>query len=500
MTIYILLFILSKLISWVGLAKIFQKAGIPSWKAFVPFLNWAEWLKLIGKPKWWILLLFIPIVNVFYGAYMLIGLAKSFKHYSFGHHAAAVLGYFFYLPFLGFSKSEKYYGPDGLRPGEFHPEYSTTRSWADSIIFAIVAAHLIRMFFIEAYKIPTSSMEPTLQIGDFMFVSKMHYGSRVPMTPLSLPLIHHSIPRTQKRAYSEAIKLPYFRFPALQKIKRNDIAVFNVPFEHNMQSEMVKRYYRGIDYKSRPVDKREHYIKRVIGLPGDQLEIKDNQVYINGSIGKNPELVQFNYQVVTTKPLTKTEWRQEGVRAYNNYFNGSQNPTLIGKNTYNLATTPKIAEELKAKKFVKEITLIRLSSEIPSHIADFPKDANKKGWTIENYGAISIPQKGMTIELTKENAWIYKEAIEVHEGNQLELIQGKFFINGEETNKYTFKMDYYWLMGDNRHNSLDSRAWGFVPEDHIVGKPLFIFFSSQGGQDNPGIRWNRILKKAQDMN
>ena len=235
---YIIVFILITLLTWVGLAQIFKKANVEPWKAFVPILNWSEWLKLIGKPQWWIILLFIPLVNIFYYAYMLLGLSKAFKHYGFWHHAAAVLFPFIYLPYLGFSKEEKYFGVDGLRPGEHMPETGAVRSWVDSLIFAIIAAHLIRMFLIEAYKIPTSSMEPTLQIGDYMFVSKAHYGSRIPITPLALPLMHHTIPFTQSRAYSELIQLDYHRLPALQKIKRNDIVVFNVPFEYNMKSPL----------------------------------------------------------------------------------------------------------------------------------------------------------------------------------------------------------------------------------------------------------------------
>ena len=500
--IYIILFIIITLLTWLGLAKIFEKAGVEPWKAFVPFLNWSEWLKLIGKPQWWIALLFIPIVNVFYYAYMLIGLSKAFKHYGFWHHAAAVLFPFAYTPYLGFSKDEKYFGPDGLRPGEHLPEVSAFRGWVDSLIFAIIAAHLIRMFLIEAYKIPTSSMEPTLQIGDYMFVSKLHYGSRIPMTPLSLPLIHHTIPFTKARAYTELVKLPYKRLPAFQKVKRNDIVVFNVPFEYNMQSEMSQRYYPQIKYKSRPVDKREHYIKRVVGMPGDQLQIIDNQLMINDAKAENPELIQFHYLAKLNGNVTYPEWRDMGLRAYINYFNGSKNPAPVGSNIVQLDATPKMVENLKDSPKIDTIVAVDYTNAKRKFFAEYPADASVKGWTVQDYGPIVIPAKGMTIQLNKDNYELYKEPIAIYEGNndfQLNS-DGSFTINGETTNEYTFKFDYYWLMGDNRHSSLDSRSWGFVPEDHIVGKPLFIFFSSQGGQGNEGIRWNRIFKKAQDMN
>ena len=498
---YLIIFLLITLLTWVGLSKIFDKAGVEPWKAFVPILNWSEWLKLIGKPQWWILLLFIPIVNIFYYAYMLIGLSKSFKHYGFWHHAAAVLFPFIYLPYLGFSREEKYFGVDGLRPGEHLPETGTARSWVDSIIFAIVAAHLIRMFLIEAYKIPTSSMEPTLQIGDYMFVSKMHYGSRIPITPLSLPLIHHTIPMTKWRAYSELIKLDYIRLPGFQKIKRNDIAVFNVPFENNMKSEMSLRYYPELNYDSRPVDKREHYIKRIVGMPGDSLEVRNNQLFINGAEAENPENLQFHYVARLNENPTMEQWREMGVRAYNNYFNGSTNPSPVGTNAVQIDTQPETFESLKNEPVIDTIVAADYTNSRTKFFAEFPGSGKEKGWTIQDYGPIQIPKKGETITLTPENIDIYDEVISVHEGNELTINEeGTFIINGEQTNQYTFQLNYYWMMGDNRHSSLDSRSWGFVPEDHIVGKPLFIFFSSQGGEGNTGIRWNRMFKKAQDMN
>ncbi len=484
----------------VGLYKIFEKAGVAGWKAFVPILNASEWLKLIGKPQWWIILLFIPIVNLFYMSYMLIGLSKSFKHYDFGHHFAAVALFFLYLPYLGFSKDEKYYGVDGLRPGERHPVKTASRGWIDSIVFAILAAHLIRTFLIEAYKIPTSSMEPTLQIGDFMFVSKLNYGPRLPNTPLSIPLVHHTLPKTKSRAYSELIKWDYFRFPGFEKVKRNDIIVFNVPFEYNMQSDLAKRYYRGIKYKGRPVDKREHYIKRVVGVAGDSLQIINNQLYINGEVARNPELIQFNYHGVLKSPIPREELRDYGVRAYTNYFNGSQNPELQGNQFY-MNARPSSAEKLSKDPRVDRIQITDLEHNQSKPYAFYPEHNEERGWTVVNYGPIWIPKKGETITITPENYDLYWEPIAIHEHNDLSMnANGIIVLNGEENNQYTFQMDYYWLMGDNRHASLDSRDWGFVPEDHVVGKPLFIFWSGQSGPGNVGFRPNRIFKKAQDMN
>ncbi len=496
----LILFILGIILSSIGLFKIFEKANVPGWKAFVPFLNWSEWLKIIGKPQWWIVLLFIPIVNVFYMAYMLIGLAKAFKHYDLGSHAAAVLAPYIYLPYLGFSKNEKYYGPDGLRPGERHPEKTAMRGWIDSIVFAVIAAHLIRTFLIEAYKIPTSSMEPTLQIGDYMFVSKLNYGPRLPNTPLSLPLVHHTIPGTSSRAYTDLVQWDYYRFPGFQKVKRNDIIVFNVPFEYNMQSSLAKRYYPNIKYKSRPVDKREHYIKRVVGMPGDKLQIKDNQLYINDAAAQNPELMQFSYHGKFKRAIPREDLRNYGIRAYTNYFNGSQNPEIYGDQFY-VNATPKAIEQLKKDARIENVALNDLEQNKSKPYAYYPVGNEKRGWTVVNYGPIIIPAKGLTLTITPENFDLYREPIAVHESNELELTKdGQIKINGEITDKYTFKMDYYWLMGDNRHASLDSRDWGFVPESHVVGKPLFIFWSSQPGPGNIGLRTKRIFKKAQDMN
>ncbi|MBX2845094.1 MAG: signal peptidase I [Saprospiraceae bacterium] len=498
----LIILIVLKLIALVGLYKIFEKENIPGWKAFVPVLNVLEWLKLIGKPSWWLAMLFIPLVNVFYLASMLTNLSNCFKRYSFFNHAAAVLTPFIYLPFLGFSKEEKYYGVNGLREGEKMPKKGAVREWVDALVFAVAAAHLIRVFFIEAYKIPTSSMEPSLQIGDIMFVSKAHYGSRVPNTPLGLPFMHHTIPFSKgKRAYSEAIKWDYTRLPGLQKVKRNDVVVFNIPFEHDMQSGWGKEYGGGVKYASRPVDKKEHYIKRAVGIPGDSIEIRSNQLYVNGQPADNPDLLQFTYRYESnTTPQNLDDY---GSRAYINHRMGGQNPDVRAKV---MDVPAKNKALMESHPDVSALTV----TEHPIDPRYFPYGmVVKKGWSISDYGPLWIPKKGTTIQLPSasnitqelvDNFNIYRECIEVYEGNQVEVNGNNISINGEVVDSYTFKMDYYWMMGDNRHRSLDSRAWGFVPEDHIVGKPLFIFFSSEGGPGNPGIKWKRFFKGAQDMN
>ncbi len=482
---------------------IFKKAGKETWKAFIPFYREYTILEIIKKPKWWMIMLFIPIVGLFYWVSLMIDLAKCFRKYRFWQAAASVVTPFIYMPYLGHS-DERFIGPDLLEDEKPYKK-SVGREWADALIFAIVAAHLIRVFLIEAYKIPTSSMEGTLQIGDYMFVSKLHYGSRVPNTPLALPFMHHTIPFTKSRAYSEAIKLSYKRLPGFQKIKRNDIVVFNIPFEHDMQSPMSKAYNRGIKYASRPVDKREHYIKRAVGVPGDKIEVKDKQLYVNGEAALNPEKMQHAYQVSSgNTQISDKTLRKHGVRVFAHTKFSSINPNRGGAGLMGVRMTDKTAEKLNDLSFVQQV------QPLEKPVASFPENAGDLGWTGDNYGPVQIPAKGETIQLNSDNINIYKTAIEVYEGNDLEINENEIKINGAVVDGYTFKMDYFWLMGDNRDNSLDSREWGFVPEDHVVGKPLFVFFSSEGGKTvqlangwkvkNEGIKWNRLFKKAQDMN
>lgn len=478
----------------------FEKAGRHGWETLIPFYNLWVFLQIIKKPKWWYALLLFPFINVFVYMLMLVEMAKCFNKFGLGEQFLAVVVPFVYMPYLGFSPNEKFVDPDN-RP---EIKKGVVREWVDAIIFAVVAATIIRTFLLEAYTIPTSSMEKSMLVGDYLFVSKITYGPKVPNTPISFPFVHHTLPfTTSAKSYVEWISLPYYRFPGLGKVERNDAVVFNYPegdtvstaFQSNQSYySLVRNYGRNrvwTDKRNfgeivvRPVDKRENYVKRCVGLPGDTLQIIDRQVYIDGEKAVNPEKLQYQYVVQTdgsrinARVLDKldiTEGRQTSVP---------------GQFVYVL--TNEAVSELQKLPIVKSIEVINepmgeYSPEI------FPHDPNFK-WNRDNFGPIYIPKKGVPIQITTENIPLYHRLIETYEGNKIEVTDENVIINGKVVAEYTPKMDYYWMMGDNRHNSADARFWGFVPEDHIVGTPEFIWLSldeNKGWLDGK-IRWNRLF-------
>lgn len=344
---------------------------------------------------------------------------------------------------------------------------SKTREWIDAIVFAVIAATLIRTFLIEAFTIPTPSMEKSLLVGDFLFVSKINYGARTPITPLAFPFAHQEMPIIGGKAYSEWIKLPYYRLPGFSKIKNDDIVVFNYPMEDD-----------------RPIDKQTHYIKRCIGIPGDTLSIKNQMVFINGKAAKMPEEGMFIYEITTDgSSLNAMTLSKMGINEGGPGFMPGQ---------YRYFLTDEMAEKIKSFANVKSVTRIAQPEGLYEDFI-FPHDP-KLQWNLDNYGPVYIPKKGSTVKLDSMNIAIYRRAITKYENNELKEENGKFFINGKETDEYTFKQDYFWMMGDNRHNSADSRFWGFVPEDHIVGKAVFIWMSwDKNGSFLNKIRWKRLF-------
>jgi signal peptidase I len=330
------------------------------------------------------------------------------------------------------------------------PQKSSMRETLDAVVFAVIAATIIRWLFLEAFTIPTPSMEKSLLVGDFLFVSKIHYGARTPKTPLQIPLTHQHIWGTQLPSYSKLVQLPQFRLPGISKVKRNDVVVFNYPveFEH-------------------PVDLKTHYIKRCVGMPGDVLEIKDMQVYVNGEIGYNPPEMEFRYYVQTKEKINPRVFKQ---------FDISEAETRTVPGGYILSALPETADKLKALPFVQNVVVDKWP-EGQANPRIFP-NANVFQWNEDFYGPISIPGKGSTIPVNERNLTTYEKLIIHFEGHDNVVIENdKLWIDGQEVKEYTFKQNYYFMMGDNRHNSEDSRFWGFVPEDHVVGKALFIWLS-----------------------
>lgn len=354
---------------------------------------------------------------------------------------------------------------------------STAREWVDAIIFAVIAATIIRLFFIEAYTIPTSSMEKSLLIGDFLFVSKVSYGARTPNTPLAFPFAHHTIPLINTKAYLEWIKLPYYRLPGFGKIKNNDVVVFNYPMEG-----------------FRPVDKRENYIKRCVAIPGDVLEVKKSILYINGEEAYQPEKMQQSYDVKTNG----TGFNQLVLRKYDITEGGRTS----NQGDFNLTMTKEAMGHIKELSNVQKVEPIIADSGtyaeyiFPNSDSELESNQKKKFyWNVDNFGPITIPKKGETVQLTADNLPIYERIIDFYENNDLKIEENRIYINGVESDSYTFQMDYYFMMGDNRHNSADSRFWGFVPEDHIVGKAVFIWLSidKNATKFSERIRWNRMF-------
>ena len=375
-----------------------------------------------------------------------------------------------------------------------------SKEWFDAIIFAVIAATVIRVFFIEAYTIPTGSMEKSLLIGDFLFVSKVNYGARIPMTPVAFPFAHHTMPITGTKAYWDGVQWKYRRLPGMQEIKRNDVVVFNFPDGDTVALEAQDRDYyemvRSVGREaiasqytivSRPVDKRENYIKRCIGISGDVLSMSNGLVSVNGK----PEPMKITGQIDYTVKFKTTD---VNFQVFENMgFIIERDIMAISQDSYNFVGTPEQMEEVKKLDFVVSVTT-RTAAPGAQEPSVFPQDPNRK-WNADNWGPIQIPKKGWTVKLDSASMPLYKRAIEVYEGNKVEKVAGGWLINGQKADSYTFKMDYFWMMGDNRHNSLDSRYWGFVPEDHVVGKALFIWMSyDTNGSFFSKIRWSRLFR------
>lgn len=541
MSLLIFLLVLYVLIG-VTLMPLFERAGRPGWKALVPGLRAIEWCKMIGRKPQFALWLLFPIVNIFIYAGMVIDMVRSFGKHQFWQAALAVI--YAPIPFflIGRDKNAQYEGPILDRERNYHREYaealekkdrlaqqrlekeyaylrkSQAREWTEAIVFAVFAAAFIRMFLIEAYVIPTSSMEGSLKVGDFLFVSKAHYGIRTPMTIVQFPLLHNRFPEDNSgpggrargifrllqlfgikgESYLKKPSLPYFRLPGFENVERNKPTVFNWPVgdsvvilpDRSLDVYQLRRQMNGIippgtKVITRPVDKKDHYIKRCVAIAGDSVQIKNGQLYVNGQAAANPTHMQFCYRISPAVNQKKLEEFNVSV------LDAGRNAAAQGYFMLDDAQVNKIR--------ALGCTVDRVPQDrFPGYV--FPNDPTRYGtWTVDDYGPIYIPKKGVTTPLNADNIAFYRRVIKNYEGNTLEEKNGKIYINGQEANSYTFQQDYYWMMGDNRHNSEDSRIWGYVPADHIVGKPLFIWFSTKQGSVANGINWDRIFKSANEM-
>lgn len=518
-----------------ALYKLFPKAGKKAGNALIPLYNMMEVADLVGRKKSYALLLLIPYFNVFIFSALMVDLARSFGRFNFGEHVLSVIASWGYFGWLSTKEEVKYQGPILDVERQFQAELAEAektkvprevnkvrarypqfekpfyQDWAEAAIFAIFAAAFIRLLLIESYIIPTPSMEGNLNVGDFLFVSKVHYGLRLPETLLMIPLAHNRAPFVNGESYIDAAQLPYRRLPALEAIDRYDPVVFNVPagdsayvtpgfnfYPHDFVAykngdypgvgPIYEQIQRGeLEVTTRPRDKRDHYVKRCIGLPGETLEIKERQVFIDGEAIDDPENVQFTYVVTLTQEPDFEEWSDWGITSGVNgsdlrAVDGNQLVVMLNERQINLI-----------KKSDAGATVEHATPE-PGSTRYYPHNEKYFGdFGVDNYGPVRIPARGMTIKLDERTHILYWRAIRVYEENPSYEKRGKqFFLNGEAITEYTFKQDYYWMMGDNRHNSEDSRIWGFVPEDHILGKPLFVWFSLKENSLFRGINWHRI--------
>ena len=490
-TEWLIFFLFIQLLHFAGTWKLYVKAGRQAWEAAVPVYNAIILAKIIGRPIWWVILLFLPVVNQLMFPVFWIETARSFGFNQRKDTILVVLTLGLYLFYINYSEDAEYVKNRSTKPR------TKLGEWVSAIAFAIIAATLVHTYIMQPYVIPSSSLEKTLLTGDYLFVSKFHYGARVPMSTIAFPMVHDTIPLLNKKSYlfddnyenrktalKNKLQLPYMRLPGFQPIERNEIVVFNQPPDTlNYMNQWTdgrpgtpdRNYYK-------PIDKKLNLVKRCVGIAGDSLEIRDGYIFINGKRTILPDRAkpQYNYYVNFTGNIDRNTLLEKfGIREIGY--------DMKGTNTFTM--TEEEAERLSKHSKVGSVTkIITPKGDLDPNV--FPHVPSLH-WNGDNFGPIYIPEAGATVELNEDSMPFYKRIISEYEGNELEIIGNNYFINGEKAASYTFKQNYYWMMGDNRQNSLDARRWGYVPFDHVVGKPVFIWFSKD---DKTGkIRWDRLF-------
>jgi signal peptidase I len=519
--------LLCQILMFVKLWKLYKKAGYAPYFAAVPIYNSVILLRIIGRPSWWVILLYFPIVNLLMLPVIWVETARKFGKNSMTDNflAWATLGlYGFYI---NYATDVKYNPEQSVAPKTKFGQF------IGSTVYAVVIATIVHAYFMQPYIIPTGSLEKSLLVGDFLLVSKFHYGARAPQTVVSFPMVHDTIPLLRTRSYLKKPQLPYMRIPGLQRIKRNDIVVFSWP------ADTVRQFFKKEAGVVKPIDKKSNYVKRCVAIPGDTLTIRDGIIQINGAKSNMPDRAKpiFGFKAYNSKGISARRLINAGYDDLTRKFlitNITQpildalRPHLLmianpDPNNYQVLTEARglplnivqqyriQANELLEKEKSLFLTL-KEAEELPNQLLldSLKRNINSRrtyndtyfpnnlryNWNEDQFGPLVMPEKGVTVSLNPKNVALYKKIISDYEFNDLEINGDTIMINGSPADSYTFKQGYYWMMGDNRHRSEDSRFWGFVPEDHIVGKPVFIWMSIDGFMDgfrNWSIRWERVF-------
>lgn len=478
-TEWLIFFLVVQVIHFAGTWKLYERAGRKAWEAAVPIYNAVVLMKIINRPWWWTILLFIPVVNLIMFPVVWVETIRSFGRNSTTDTLLVIVTLGFYIYYINYTQDVVYIEDRSLKPR------TSAGEWIGSILFAVVAATIVHGYVMQPFTIPTSSLEKTLLVGDFLFVSKFHYGARPPMTPIAFPMVHDTIPVVNTKSYLSKPQIPYFRFPGFQKIKRNDIVVFNWPVD---TVNAFQQYGDG-KYYHKPVDKKSNYVKRCVGIPGDSLEVRDGYVYINGKRNELPDRakIQFSYIVKTNSQLNP--------EMIHNRYNITD-PYGYRDNMYQFGGVSEESLEM-LKNNPNVVDIIRLKGEKGEYDNRVFPNNNQYPWNNDFMGPVYIPEKGVSVAITPQSLPFYKRIIEVYEGSEMgvenTITQNgtEILLNGQPLSEYTFKMDYYWMMGDNRNNSEDARTWGFVPFNHVVGKPVFVWMSWD--TVNKKVRWDRVF-------